>query len=92
MLTTYSQFGTGVTGKGPEGNIFPVEYAVLLNGSYTDGPVTTSEWLFMCPGFEIPTLTGNPVEQRFPSTSSLVCFVGWSVRNDFDQKGKSQHV
>ena len=88
MLTTYSQFGSGVTGIGPESNIYPVEYAVLLNGSYTDGPVTTSKWLFTCPGFSVPTVTGNPVEKNFPK-SRMVCNVTWSPRNGIDHKGNS---
>lgn len=89
MLTTYTQFGSGVKGAGPESNIFPVEYPVHFNGSYTGGPATTIEFTFACPGFGVTPSTELDFEKSFSSSGgSLVCDVAFNLKNIVSEAGK----
>ncbi len=42
MLTSYSDFGTGVEGRGSQRNVFPAEHPVKFNCSYTGRSISVS--------------------------------------------------
>ncbi|CAB4035305.1 Hypothetical predicted protein, partial [Paramuricea clavata] len=84
MLTTYSDFGTGVEGRGSQKNVFPAEYPVKFNCSYTGGPVTDVEWIFNC------DVDGTIEESQFffhkifSSQSSQSCQITLRLQNSIN--------
>ncbi len=87
MLTTYSQFGSGVGGAGPEHNIFPAEYPVRFNSSYTGGPVATVQWSIICPVDSFTNITEYAFERSFSSTEGQDCNVTLYLRNSISSAG-----
>ncbi|XP_028408505.1 sperm receptor for egg jelly-like [Dendronephthya gigantea] len=80
ILTTYSQFGSGVEGAGPERNIFPAEYPVEFNGSYSGGPATL-QWSFSCSEETIPAETEQAFQKTFSSAVSQECAFEMKLTN-----------
>ena len=90
ILTTYSQFGSGVEGAGPEHNVFPAEYPVKFNGSFQGGPVATIEWSMSCSVDTFSDITGVATfERSFLSTESQVCNVVFSLEHTMTSTGNS---
>ncbi|CAB3997139.1 neurogenic locus notch homolog 1, partial [Paramuricea clavata] len=87
MLTTYAQFGSGVEGAGPNRNIFPAEYPVEFNISYTGGPVATVECSIICSVDSFTNMTEYAFEKSFSSTESQDCDVTLHLQNSIDATG-----
>ena len=87
MLTTYSQFGSGVKSAGPERNTFPAEYPVAFASSFSGGPAMTVEWLFTCSEETIPTETQQAFQKEFSSTVSQECSVEMRLKNGITNIG-----
>ena len=60
MLTTTSDFGSGVPGFGINRNKFPVEHPVRFNANYTGSEATNITWLLRC-------------TETFTSTQAISC-------------------
>ena len=80
MLTTYSDFGSGVEGVGNLRNTFPAEYPVKFEAFYLDGSVNTSQWGFRCTGLE-PSFEHELTFEKTFSGTSQDCDVYLVLRN-----------
>lgn len=84
MLTTFSDFGSGVEGRGSQRNIFPAEYPVKFNCSYKDGTVQRLHWMLVCDvdGRLEQRSSTCLFEMTFPSKASQTCSILLTLEND----------
>ena len=78
-ITMHSDFGIG-----PEGNIFPAEYAVKFDAAYLDGTPTSSQWTINC------TESGTSFEsaltfEKIWTTTAQDCDILVALRNSISQ-------
>ena len=92
MLTSYSQFGTGVEGRGNLRNEFPAEYPVKFDSSYLRGPAKVSEWTFICSVSGVTKDTGFFFDKIFPSNISQRCDIFLVLKNSFSSANASRII
>lgn len=81
MLTSYSDFGSGVKGRGNLRNVFPAEYPVRFNSSCLDGHADVAEWTFICSS-GVTKETKFFFDKSFPSGISQRCDIILVLKNN----------
>ncbi|XP_028413717.1 uncharacterized protein LOC114536572 [Dendronephthya gigantea] len=84
MLTSYSDFGVNIEGRGSQRNVFPAEHPVKFNCSYAGGPVTTVSWVFNCDADGTISESQSFFDKIFPSKTSQNCQITLKLENSIN--------
>ena len=82
MLTSYSNFGSGVEGRGNQRNVFPAVYPVKFNSSHLNGPALVAEWTFSCSISGVTTESGFFFDKLFPKNVTQSCNITLVLKNN----------
>ena len=83
-LASYSDFGSGLEGRGSQRNVFPAEHPVKFNCSYTGGPVRKVSWTFDCSVDGTSVVEQYYFDKTFASNADQICQISLKLENDIN--------